>query len=273
MKVLTLILYILLLSSCGHDAPLGYTVVRFTNENGQRLALNNGVMIYAHNQNLDKIVSIYGGSISGLNSEIVLPNGNYDFYAFGYHGVDPVFKNTFYCDSIGSNSPIELRGNDTNVSLSLHDQSSSICPSVFGSTTFRNAGVLNLIEFKFCTMDSLTTTSSSSNCSASAGVYIEIAVLKLSEINGAGPQPVFRMCKNLISGSTISGLAIPFGPQFKVSVKSFSDNNCTTPTNTANNYVLSNGIPALPLLSGTPVSAGRTMTGNTVNLYFYTGIL
>ena len=270
MKYLSLIILLAISISCGKDAEEHFTLVTFNQTPSSRVNLNKGVMIIAKNKTLNRILGIYGSSLNQLPSQILLPNGNYHFYAYGYDGPNAVFNNTLYCDSANGGNDIGLFGNQVNVNLNLHTEA---CPPIFAPTTYRMAGdYIMSTSFFFCsTQITLSNYTSTVICPSSPNTFIELSILKESNLIGGGPEPVFKWCYNLTTLSTITSNKIPIGPEFKISLKAFSNSTCTTPT--SGGAVIIPSLDNVVNLSGSPVDIAKNIGVGILTVYINKNIL
>lgn len=134
-KLIKFIFCILFLISCGRNEapPQGYTRVTFNGENasGQKgilinYPLNNGLYVQVINSDVQKKKS---GSFLNIadflgKSSLILPNGRYKFFAFGYDGVATnVFHSDLFCEPFNNGADTILAGGVVNVNLILNNSS------------------------------------------------------------------------------------------------------------------------------------------------------
>jgi hypothetical protein len=261
------------LFSCGEKSKEQFTLVVFNQTPGSKVPLNKGVMIVARNKTLNKTLSIYGNSLTQLPSQVLLPNGDYQFFAYGFNGpaANAVFNTTLYCDIANNGNDIGLFGNSVQVNLSLHIET---CPPLFAPIAFRSLGIIFLTSFIFCSIPPNISNYSSScgNTMASPNSFIELSILRDDSLIGASPTPVFKWCYNLNNpSSTITNNKIPIGPDFRISLKKFSDNTCTTPI--GGGPIIIPSLDNVVSLSSSSVGVGSIIVGNLQQIYINKNLL
>jgi hypothetical protein len=261
------------LISCGEKSKEQFTLVVFNQTSEIKVPLNKGVMIVARNKTLNKTLGIYGNSLTQLPSQVLLPNGNYEFFAYGFNGpaANAVFNTTLYCDTANNGNDIGLFGNSVDVNLNLHIE---ICPPRFAPNAFRSLGVIFLTSFIFCSTSPTLSNylSSCGNSIASPNSYVELSIIRDSSLIGGSPVPVFKWCYNLNSpSSTITNNKIPIGPDFKISLKKFSNNTCSTPS--GGGPIIIPSLDNVVSLSNTAVGVGSITLTTSQQIYINKNLL
>jgi hypothetical protein len=136
-KLIKILFFILFFISCGRNEapPLGYTRVVFNGQNGSsqkgaliNYPLNNGLYVQVINSDVQKQKS---GSFLNIadfigKSSLILPNGRYKFFAFGYDGVATnVFHSDFFCEPFNNGADTILAGGVVNINLILNSSANS----------------------------------------------------------------------------------------------------------------------------------------------------
>lgn len=221
-----LLLTLLALTSCGQDAIVedGETRVLFRNEDGSRVSLDKGIMIYAHHLGQAKSMVIHGTSIAGLPPDAFLPNGQYLFYAYGFHGAGISFgiNGGRYCGIANNGNPVGLFGGTTTVNITLAQTDD--CPGPFAPNPFRiNPGASNYnlkgVQIQLCTNNSL------GSCSATSTSCYRVELVAHKRLI-FGPETLgihgdFTAATGTI-GVSPPYLQLPFGGEFKIAIRKWS---------------------------------------------------
>lgn len=172
-RVLSLVLCVFaLLVGCGKFDKLedgGFTTVKFNRgvegDFTAKSTLVGGVLIYAFSENYSTnlVLSDETGS-----ANIVLPNGAYSFYAFGYDSNTSVMVGNTRCAIVGNPVPVPLTGQTATVSLNLM-QSTCTAGSFNGGGSYSDGTQIRDLQVVMCGSSAgttLSTFSGSSDCSS-----------------------------------------------------------------------------------------------------------
>lgn len=242
-----MILAIFALTSCGKfEEKFGRTAGDSTSVrvawqgNESQQALLPGIMVYAVRvQNEDSRGSRFVAN-ELTQVDWIVPNGAYNFYALGYSGAN--MTGTMYC---GRANNISLSGGSVLVPLTLDSTTQCgtppFAPPGFGNGVAAPKG-LNL---GFCAIggSNINNTLFSSGCDGSGRPAVGVGqavIVKLEEYVKWDPnQPGVGLGEGLGSlcrsgpydvGSSAggSGLKVPIGSPFAISISSYSDSSCAS---------------------------------------------
>lgn len=140
--------------------------------------MNSGILVYAYSQNYVTNFKI-ATDAEMTGKQVVLPNGLYSFYAFGYDNSSFPFTANAKCAVQGHTSPIPLSGGAKAISLDLTDSQCGLgafAPgSQYSAGTGANPSNFASVSFVHCgtgALGALTTFGSGSNCGTSNTAYM-----------------------------------------------------------------------------------------------------
>lgn len=176
---------LLLLSACGKFDKIengGFTEVSFKGSRAGHFlttsTLTNGILITAYGSSYVTNLSIADESVP---TSIVLPNGTYSFYAFGYAYSIHDAGTDMRCAVAGDTTPVVLNGTAQTITLDFRQShcangaftpSSAYLDATMTSTLPNSGPVFAPLDFIHCSTaagTSLSTVASSQDCSTSAG--------------------------------------------------------------------------------------------------------
>lgn len=240
MRKLFCLVWLLVLPSCGGKfdrLPAGQTAVSFQVE-GKPSALLAGIMVYAVRADNPQSKGARFVANEATSINWLIPNGNYNFYAFGYAS-NSMFGSTYCGSALGK----PLSGGSTTVSLVLDDN--AICglppfsPGGYGSADTHQTRPLYLGACASTGGDISQTDAFSSSCNGStrpaAGAFNSY-LLRYPEFERWNPNspPVLgagSVNSACVSGAFVGGAVTAnrnpmYGDIFLAELSIYSDSSC-----------------------------------------------
>lgn len=245
----SLFLVLFILIACGKkEVPEGMTRVLFkTGDNDaksiQAYSLNKGLVVYGMNLDQGKGGAGWGANIGNFissNSEVILPNGRYKFFAIGYDDNGTPANDAFhtdtkmFCGDGNGGQEVMLTGGVATVNITLSDSNSgSSCTEEFAGTEFRtnspNTNSFKDLTITFC--DASGTNSSGCASATAAGIVsAEIKVTAYDKIKNNMDFDFARAipgCLSVASAQLSLYKKIPYRMPFHFSIKTFNAASCT----------------------------------------------
>lgn len=233
--------------ACGKkEVPEGMTRVLFKTADDKAItsySLNKGIVVYGMNVDAGKSAAGMGSNIGNFissNSEVILPNGKYKFFALGYDdngtpGLDAFGAGSkMFCGEGNGGQEINLVGGVVSVSINLVDYAAgSNCSDAFAATEFRtnspNVNSFKSFNVTFCNNSGV----SNGACAAGTASGIGSIELKVTAYDKIKNNMDFDFSKAITGCITTTGATatigkrIPYRIPFHFQVKAWSNSNCT----------------------------------------------
>ncbi len=193
-----LLLLLFLFTSCGKFQRIedgGFTTVTFSAPNAPSSAvMPGGILVYAYSQSFVTNFKI-ATEADMQGKSIILPNGLYSFYAFGYADGSTMPDANVKCAVEGHNLPVPLDGGARSISLNLTDTQCALgafAPnSSYTANTGANSANFAKVSFLHCgpgAASAANTFASTSFCGPAQSNYSWFSGLYSARVN----LPIFR---------------------------------------------------------------------------------
>lgn len=238
---------VFLIIACGKkEVPEGMTRVLFKTPDDKAItaySLNKGLVVYGMNVDQGKSAAGWGSNIGNFissNSEIILPNGRYKFFALGYDdngtpGNDALHTDSkVFCGEGNGGQEIVLSGGVVSVSLTLVDSAAgSNCAEAFSGSDWRtsspNTNSYKPLTITFCNSGGAT----SGGCASATAAGIVSAEIKITGYDKIKNNMDFDFnkaipgCVSVASAQMSLLQKIPYRMPFHFSIKAFGSGGCT----------------------------------------------
>lgn len=233
--------------ACGKkEVPQGMTRVLFKTGDDKAItaySLNKGLVVYGMNMDQFKGAAGWGSNIGNFissNSEVILPNGKYRFFAVGYDDNGTPGNDAFhtssklFCGEGNGGQEINLVGGTVSVAITLvYAAAGSNCAEPFSGPEFRTnspfSNSFKTLNITFCNSSGVT----NSGCASSTAAGITSAEIKVTAYDKIKSNLDFDFarsisgCKTLSLGNINLESKIPYRMPFHFQVKAWSGASCT----------------------------------------------
>lgn len=283
MKKIFLLTIFIIASACGKkEVPEGMTRVIFKSGDDksiQSFNLNKGLVVYGMNVDQGKSAAGWGSNIGNFitsNSEVILPNGRYKFFALGYDDNGTPGNDAFntsskvFCGEGNGGQESNLSGGVATVNIVLTDSSDgSNCAESFAGAEFRtNAPFTNSFKPLTITFCNSSGANNGGTCAVGTAVGINSAQIKVTSYDKIKNNMDFDFAKSIPGciGVTAANLVlnrkIPYRIPFHFQIQTFDNAGCTG--NILGTYNFPNGVEGA---FNNPPFIGVSNTVSALNLY------